>query len=289
MDSPEKEQKNYLDVQFQFIKGRIESDRVREWLIKQAKDSKQYLTIAVCLSDSTNALGVALYLPEDIYYCGSGCNQVNLFVRQESTGALIEILRRAAEVGKNKRFANLYPFGMIDNSFDFNEQDYTVAQVMNYVYDYYYANNRHEIPTTIPEKSELERQWGELSISLQWSNIYLADSLIFKLRAIGYNINCRIPLEGMSYEDKQRMARVEHNRWNMEKLLIGYRALNEQERKEWTNEIIKEVRKTRFIHHDIRPYDDLPNAEQQNDKNIIDALPMVISYMIDHDLIHCHT
>jgi hypothetical protein len=280
----EKSSKNFLDVQFRFIKGRIESNSVKNWLAAQAKDSTQYLTVAVCLSDSINALGAALYLPEELYYNLEG-NLVNIFVRQDYTGAFVETLYRAATSGENKRLANLYPFGMIDNSFDLKEQDVTIAKILNYVYDYYYDNGI--VPTSVLDKLELEAKWRNKSISIQWSNIYLADSLTFKLRSIGYDINCDLPLE-MSNIDKDRMARVEHNRWNMEKLLIGYRALREDELK-WSSKEKKEARKTRFIHHDIRPYEDLPSAEQQNDKNIIDALPMVIKYMKVNNLLHCHS
>lgn len=277
--------KNFLDVKFQFLKGRIESEKVKEWLVKQANDSKQYLTIAVCFSDSTNALGAALYLPEEIYYGNTDGNIVNIFIRQESTGALIETLQSSSKSGKNKRLTNLYPFGMIDNSFDFKELDSTVAQIMNYIYDYDY--NNHCIPTSIPDKNELENLWKNVTISNQWSNLYLSDSFTFKLRSIGYDINSGLALE-MSKGDKDRMARVEHNRWNMEKLLIGYRALTERERQEWTQEQKKEFKKSRFIHHDICPYDDLRSKDQQNDKNIIEALPMVIRYMKEHNLLHHH-
>jgi len=276
---------NFLDVKFQFLKGRIESEIVKNWLIEQAKDPNQYLTIAVCLTDSTNALGAAFYLPEEIYYGNADGNQVNIFVRQESTGALVEMLQRASESGKNQRLADIYPFGMIDNSFDFKELDNTVAQIMNYIYDYDY--NNHCLPTSIPPKVELDNLWKDVSISNQWSNLYLADSLTFKLRSIGYDMNSGLPLE-MSQGDKDRMARVEHNRWNMEKLLIGYRALTAKEESEWSNEKKKEVKKTRFIHHDICPYDDLQCKDQQNDKNIIEALPMVLGYMKEHGLLHHH-
>lgn len=279
------ERNNFLDVQFQFIKGRIESDNVRKWLIKQAKNPGQYLTITICLSDSTTALGAALYLPEEIYYNSSEGNTVNILVRQESTGALVEMLQRAADSGTNKRLSNLYPFGMIDNSYDFKEQDNTVALIMNYIYDYDYKN--HCLPHLIPEKSDLENLWKDVTISNQWSNLYLADSLTFKLRSIGYDINSGMPLE-MSSGDKDRMARVEHNRWNMEKLLIGYRALREDEQK-WSSKEKKDAKKMRFIHHDICPYEELPSAEQQNDKNIIEALPMVIRYMNEHGLLHSHS
>ena len=277
--------KNFLDVKFQFLKGRIESEKVQKWLIEQAKDPKQFLTIAVCLNDSTKALGAALYLPEEIYFDNTDGNQVNIFVRQDSTGALVETLQIASESGNNKRLTNLYPFGMMDNSFDFKELDSTVAQIMNYIYDYDY--NYHSLPTSIPEKSELEKLWKDVSISNQWSNIYLADSFTFKLRSIGYDINSGLPLE-ISHGDKERMARVEHNRWNMEKLLIGYRALTECERQEWTQEQKNAFKKSRFIHYDICPYDDLRRSDQQNDKNIIEVLPMVLRYMKEKNLLHYH-
>lgn len=276
---------NFLDVQFQFIKGRIESENVQKWLIEQSKNSSQYLTIAICLSNSTNALGAALYLPEEIYYNTLEGNSTNIFVRQDSTGALVEVLQKAAALGKNKRLANLYPFGMIDNSFDFKELDNTVAKIMNYIYDYYYKND--DIPINIPDESELGESWKDVTISNQWSNLYLADSLTFKLRSIGYDIHSGSPLE-LSYGDKERMARVEHNRWNMEKLMIGYRALTEKERQEWTQEQKNDFKKSRFIHHDICPYDELQSKDQQNDKNIIETLPMVINYMKEHHLLHHH-
>ncbi len=280
----DKDNKNFLDVQFQFLKGRIESDQVRKWLISQAQDPKQYLTIAICLSDSTNALGASLYLPEEIYYNTDERNSVNIFVRQNSTGALVEVLQRASAKGNNKRFANLYPFGMIDNSFDLKEQDNTVAKIMNYIYDYYYKND--DIPINIPDESKLDVSWKKITISNQWSNLYLANSLTFKLRSIGYDIHSGLPLE-LSQGDKDRMARVEHNRWNMEKLLIGYRALREEEFK-WSDKEKDEAKITRFIHHDICPYNNLQSKDQQNDKNIIEALPMVLRYMKEHDLLHCH-
>lgn len=287
IDTSERERykKNFLDVRFQFLKGRIESEKVKKWLVEQANDPTQYLTIAVCFSDSTNALGAALYLPEEIYYGNTDGNIVNILVRQESTGALVETLQIASESGKNRRLTNLYPFGMIDNSFDFKELDNTVAQIMNYIYDYYYKNN--DIPLHFPDESELGESWKDISISNQWSNLYLADSLTFKLRSIGYDIHSGLPLE-MSKGDKEGMARVEHNRWNMEKLLIGYRALTERERQEWTEKQKNEFKKSRYIHHDICPYDDLQSKDQQNDKNIIETLPMVIRYMKKHNLLHHH-
>ena len=57
------------------------------------------------------------------------------------------------------------------------------------------------------------------------------------------------------------LAKVEHNRWNVEKLLMGYRkARKEEDKYKWDNkDYMNELKKNKklFIHHDIRPFDDL--------------------------------
>ncbi len=292
--------KNYLDVRFQFIKGRIESDTVRKWLVNEARKKDQYLTIAICFNNDAQNLGTALYLPEEIYYNGTvqGRHDVNIFVRQESSGAMVEMLNRAAISGNNKRYAHVKPFGMKDNSFDLQEQDKTTAKLMKYIYDYYYSpkhedehedEHEHKLPEDLPKDlKELNEKWDNEKIPLQWSNIYLADSLAFKLRSIGYDISCGEPLV-IDSDLIDDLARVEHRRWNMEKLLMGYRAPNETESKTWDKDKKQNAKKNLFIHHDIIPYDDLKNDDKKNDLNIIEYMPKIVAYLKEKGLLHFHT
>ena len=75
------------------------------------------------------------------------------------------------------------------------------------------------------------------------------------------------------------MARVEHNRWNVEKLLMGYRKprYNEdkyvEENKPFETELSRN--KKRFIHHDIRPYDQL-NIVKELDKEFSRYIPWIL-------------
>lgn len=51
---------------------------------------------------------------------------------------------------------------------------------------------------------------------------------------------------------------VEHNRWNVEKLLLGYRPVTEEEQKKIDlNIALKGDYRRSMIHYDIRPYDAL--------------------------------
>lgn len=269
--------KNFLDVRFQFIKGRVESSSIRKWLVEQAKDKTQYLSLVVCLHNPSKSLGSGLYLPEELYKADDD-HYTNIFIRQETSSSMVESLRKAAEEGKNKRYAHIYPFGMLNNSFDLDCMDTTMAQAFNYIYNYYFAHSKL-IPLSLPKRDELFRDWQDLTIANQWSNIYLADSFEFKLRSIGYDINSGKPL-AISDKDNDNLARVEHNRWNMEKLLIGYRALHEDEWKDLENGKVtkNQLKNEQFVHNCLVPYDKLSKDDKVLDKNIIETLPMVVRY-----------
>ena len=62
------------------------------------------------------------------------------------------------------------------------------------------------------------------------------------------------------------LAAVEHNRWNVERLLMGYRKARPQEDRynypAYKTEFNKNNRKKLYIHPDIRPYKDLDDIRQ---------------------------
>lgn len=62
------------------------------------------------------------------------------------------------------------------------------------------------------------------------------------------------------------LAEVEHNRWNVEELLMGYRTVTPEEEKEIEKNIeLKNVYKEkRTAHYDIRPYEDLRSDEKRS-------------------------
>jgi len=282
---------NFLDIQFEFIKGRMESKYVRDWITKQLDDKDAIITIALCVHNPSQNFGMAMYLPEEVYTRGRNDGQnpwtvvdsdqvVNIFVRQEKTGALIKTFGDAAksENAKNKKYANLHPFGMIDDSFSVKDDSNKMAMAFNYIYDYYF-DNKHTLPSILPKYDLLKELWKSTPTSLKWSNLYLADSIEFKLRSIGMDKESAKSAT-FSKEQIERMAYTEHSRWNMEKLLMGYRALGENERGKGLD--MKSLKDKMFVHHLIKPYADLTEDEKKLDRNFITKLPDILR-MLDQN------
>lgn len=72
------------------------------------------------------------------------------------------------------------------------------------------------------------------------------------------------------------MAEVEHNRWNMEKLLLGYRKPTPAEEILCQDKAVrKEYKNKRFVHTDIRPFCELDEETKEYDRCISECLPLV--------------
>ena len=267
------------------FKGRVESKYVREWIKEELKDEDAITTIAICLHNPSQSFGMAMYLPEEVYTRGRNDMSkpwevtdkdkvVNIFVRQERTGSLIKSFGDAAKSSnaKNKKYANIYPFGMVDDSFAINYYSNHLAMAFNYIYEFYFEYNK-TLPASMPAKDELLARWKSISTSNKWSNLYLADSIEFKLRSIGYDEE-KIKTAILSEEQIEKMAYTEHCRWNMEKLLMGYRPLSEKEKNE--NIDTGKLKKNMFAHHLIKPYDDLAETDKELDRNIVKKLPDIL-------------
>ena len=66
----------------------------------------------------------------------------------------------------------------------------------------------------------------------QWSNIYNASSIATKLRSIGIALPMKDRIRELTPHEIVILAEVEHNRWNVEELLMGYRIVTPEEEKE---------------------------------------------------------
>ena len=142
----------------------------------------------------------------------------------------------------------------------------------NYIYDFYFANGE-TLPASIPSVEELLNKWKPVSTSNKWSNLYLADSIEFKLRSIGLDFKSAEQAV-LTEEQIEKMAYTEHCRWNMEKLLLGYRPLRDNEKDGIAD--VDKLKKYMFVHHMIKPYKDLTERQKQLDRNIIQKLPDIL-------------
>ena len=132
-----------------------------------------------------------------------------------------------------------------------------------------------------------EKEWQGLTMALRWSCLYNAYTLrvkvacLRKMRGLQPEDD-RLDLQPLTEQEVEIMGRTEHSRWNMERLLMGFRKAREDEdefneaRKGHEDNAKKLMRnKNLFIHHAIRPYEDLDNTKEL-DKEFSRYIPWII-------------
>ena len=277
---------NFLDVEFEFIKGDIFTKAVQDKICEWSKDTeRQYLSIFLALADQRQNFIFSMNMPDEVYD-----NEIPIIIRQDRSDNFVSNLRNAdqkkdeeklphAKVNgdgsltikkRNARYANIYPFGMNETAYSEDDKSLKRAKLINYLYYTMPSANKFQgilALDALPEEQIWEKAdelWRSLSVALKWSNLYSAYAIRIKLATLR-------AMRGLSQEDTSRdtwplseeevkvIAEVEHNRWNVEKLLMGFRKPHSEEDKYVHEEHAAALQKNklRFVHHDIRPFEDL--------------------------------
>ena len=211
---------SFLDVEIEFIKGSIESDRVRTILSEISKDDKAILTIAICLTQTHQSIAASLYMPIDVY---KSKNLLQILVNQPEVS---DIVTNLTDYKNHIRYHNLRPFGMPFAEYMATESDLNKSMLVNWAYNVIKYNKKW--PTNICEMPEVGEAWKNLKICNRYSNINYVDSIDQKLRCI-LTVREEIPSDrlqatlGTAIEnDELALAICEHNRWNLQQLLLGF-------------------------------------------------------------------
>lgn len=259
------DRKGFLDVEWEFVDGGIETRGVRTYIKKCVRD-QELLTIALCNDDAEANTSSALFLPDEVYE-----NHIPVFVYQSGGDQMIEVLRDSG------LYADIYPFGMKADGLDkqFMERIRRARRIM-YLYDVEDKKGKYE---GMPKDDELLDAWFSKQYVFQQSNIYAANSIPFKLRSIIGNGNLR----KLTESEVEILSVVEHNRWNVERLLLGIRPYKIAERKNFISVFssddpekirslktaYKEQKTKYFKHKDIAPYSELLPDSKRYDQNIV--------------------
>ena len=260
------DRKGFLDIEWEFIDGGIEAPEVRDYLEKCAEnnDKSELLTIALCGDSPEENASAALFLPEIINE-----RQIPLFVYQPGGDQMMRIVK------DSPRYSHIYPFGMKTDAFD-KQCHERMKQARRIMYLY----SQEGIITDMPEgdEKELVESWFNTQYAFQQSNMYAANSIPFKLRSLSVQEN-----KELSEEDIDLMARTEHNRWNIERLLMGFSPYPFSERMSFKEILssddldaaqeldtkLKAAKKKLFKHKDIAPYDELLDDSKKYDRTIV--------------------
>jgi len=278
---------NFLDVEFEFIKGDVFSKAVQDVIDGWAQEhnKKQFLSIFLAMSDQRQNFVMGMNMPDLVYD-----NEVPLFIRQDRSDNFVTNLRKAdiksdeekltySTVNENgvldqqkrdARYANIYPFGMNETAYCADEHSLKRAKLINYLYNTmpsdYQFQSIMALNTMTEEKiwEEADEYWRKLTVALKWSNLYCAYAIITKLDSLRAMRGLKLDDTSRDYDslnddEIETLAKVEHNRWNVEKLLMGFRKPKAEEDK-YEHKVFEDVimkNKKLFIHHDIRPFEDL--------------------------------
>lgn len=118
------------------------------------------------------------------------------------------------------------------------------------------------------EKDTVDDEWEKIRIFDKWSNVYNVSAIPIKLNSIG----------GLDHlnENIVVLAQVEHNRWNVEKLLMGFRPTTDEEHQKILNgKKTKKEYQNEFIHDNIRPFKELDMPTQDIDRNFTREIPKI--------------
>lgn len=278
-DIPNKEYSHlgtdFIDIEWQFVQGTIESPEVRKLLTGWCEDTNALMTIAVCLNLTHHSISSAVYLPRCVYE-----KEIPVLVQQRITSAIIEKLsgnQKKEKEASNLRFKNLRPFGMLDDCFDLYMADEMYAKRVNAVYE---KSEGKKVLPHLPTQEEIDSLWHrkEFKTVKKWSNIYNANAIPTKLRSVGYTKEHWENGKDLNEEQVQLLAEVEHNRWNVEELLLGYRPVTEDEQNAIKqNPALKKIKRDKeYAHYDIRPYTDLSEASKSYDIALTRHLLLIV-------------
>lgn len=260
---------DFVDVEWEFVNGNLDHAVFQQKLSLWSNDRNQLLTIALCETPCQNNFDHAFILPDEVYRNNI---PVLVYVKQ---AMFLERIR------KTLNFGNLYPFGMEDCGYDISLPLLQMAKMLNYCYSCSFGEKG--IPTHLPA-DEVEREWNKIeSASMRYSNFYHVMTVAVKMRSLGHPDNDWNKLYALTKEEIGQISAVEHNRWNVERLLLGFRPPTDEERREIAENIkafilakktgtdrpevdLKAEYKKKKIHYDLCAYREL--REDKTGQNV---------------------
>lgn len=258
---------NFLDVSWEFVEGAISDKPVHDYLAHIAEDKKAYVSVFHCQNDSEQNIVDAMNMPDAVY---GADNVLQIYVQQDVSTAIVQMLSANAD----SRFAKLRPFGMLDGVF----QNDLVSEHLGKMVNAHYCGI-----TDMTRQAEIDELWAQLPVSHKWSSIHSANMCYVRLRSIGYRPDMsKEELLQLIDSHMDELMRVEHNRWNMDKLLSGYRALTEAESLAAQKDPSEKKRlraSPHFAHLDICSFEQLEQIDPEvcaYDRDVLRVIPDMI-------------
>lgn len=192
---------DFLDVEWEFIQGSVAQLELQKY-IEDCASKTHKMTIAICKDEPSRCLAAALNLEWRIY---EKAKQVLVYNRYDD--ALIKQLKNQGKYDIYSPFKNkIKAFGMASKCFSKERLEETESLALKFHREY-----------KKDENAEIDK------LTDYWSNVYVSNTMWTKLRCVERKN------ETIDEKDIDILAEVEHNRWNIEKLIMSFRPLTKEE------------------------------------------------------------
>ena len=220
---------DFVDVEWEFVEAESWNAEVREKLKLWAQDHEQLLTVVMAERNVNRNVSMSLVLPNELYQ-----HAIPIY--------------------------NYCPTSEYDVSMPLVQ----MAKIVNYIYDRCYNENVKDWKGLLRyaveiNKEDMESSWAKLSNVKRMSSIYNAMTIPTKMRSLGLKEDDWDQFYDITQQDIELLAQVEHNRWSVEELILGFRPCTDEEQEKIAEDVkkYKDEYKARKIHYDLRAYNDL--------------------------------
>lgn len=250
---------DFVDVEWEFVEAEWWNSEVREKLKLWAQDESQLLTIVMADEDADKNVAMSLFLPDELF----------------------------------QRSIPIHKYNPNEVEYDISMPLVQMAKNVNYVYVQCFHQNFENwqgwiLSSVEIDGKERDRLWADLPNIKRWSNIYNAMTIPSKMRSIGLTQDDWDKFYDISQQDIEILAQVEHNRWNVEELILGYRPCTDEEQEKIAADVEtqKDAFRARKIHYDLRAYNDLRADKTGRSAKVYDlclsaALPLIAKTFVD--------
>ena len=241
--------------QFDFHQAEAESFTARKLIEQWAAEPETLVHVFLCLDENSRAAEVALRLQEAL----SGRQNLNLLVRIKSRTSLQSIIEMAAD-----RSPRLVAFGRVedaccDNAFR-HEHNEAIARAMHEQF----VASREVDSIRKPGSESTLLKWENLGEDIRESNRQQADHIPIKLRAVGCELatlkDPREEVAKFTEREIELLAELEHQRWNAERWLAGWRYATPSNKEKRINEYLV-------------PWNELHDSIQKYDRESVMSIP----------------
>lgn len=281
---------DFVDVEWEFAEATSYTQAVKDKLqLWSSSKEKQLLTIVFAHEEDEQNIQEAFMLPASVSQ-----NSIPVYVYTKDS-----ILFQ--NISLHGKAASMKPFGMLNSGYDIRQPLVEMAKTVNAIYRHCYTDDvkegdynltmavrflKYAVEVTSEEREQL---WAELPMMKRVSSISNAMNIATKMRSVGIMENEWDRFYDLSSEEIGLLAQVEHNRWCVEELMMGWRPCTVAERKMVDKDINqKQALKRQKVHYDLCAFNELGLDETGKHVALYDlclcaSLPFIVKSAADND------